>query len=158
MYFDVCVLRRVVEYFQVRRGYHLRRPRVRRRGLDDRGDRCTPPFNTAKLPYRILIGQPATFFRSEVVADEKLRVNLQFSMDYEYWLRLAQNCSFRHVDDVLARFRAYETQKSQDREAMAEDRREVFNNYEYPAGGLSRRCWTTGASSCRGWLGLRCHL
>ena len=52
-------------------------------------------------------------------------------MDYEYWLRLAQNYSFRHVDDVLARFRAYETQKSQDREAMAEDRREVFNDYEY---------------------------
>lgn len=51
-------------------------------------------------------------------------------MDYEYWLRLAQNYSFRHVDDVLARFRAYETQKSQDREA--EDRREVFKHYEYP--------------------------
>jgi glycosyltransferase involved in cell wall biosynthesis len=137
VYFDVGVLRRVVEYFQrydedvVYGDLAYVDEDSTIEAIDVR-----PPFDAAKLPYRILIGQPATFFRSEVVAAEKLRVDLQFSMDYEYWLRLAQNYSFPHVDDVLAGFRAYEAQKSQDREAMAAELREVFEDYEYPDRGF----------------------
>lgn len=37
--------------------------------------------------------------------------------------------------DVLAGFRAYEAQKSQDREAMAAELREMFADYEYPERG-----------------------
>jgi glycosyltransferase involved in cell wall biosynthesis len=136
VYFDVGVIRRIVEYFQrydedIIYGdlvYISEDSTIE--AIDLR-----PPFDATKLPYRILIGQPATFFRSDVVADEKLRVDLQFSMDYEYWLRLAQKYSFGHVDDVLAGFRAYEAQKSQDREAMAAELREVFGDYEYPDRG-----------------------
>lgn len=136
VYFDVGVIRRVVEYFD-RYDEDIIYGDLAYVDEDSTIEAIDvrPPFDAAKLPYRILIGQPATFLRSEVVAEEKLWVDLQFSMDYEYWLRLARNYSFRHVDDVLAGFRAYEAQKSQDREAMAAELREVFDDYEYPDRG-----------------------
>lgn len=133
VYFDVGVLRRVIEYFQ-RYDEDIIYGDLAYLNKDSTIEAIDvrPSFDATKLPYRILIGQPATFFRDEVVAEEKLRVDLHFSMDYEYWLRLAQNYSFRHVEDVLAGFRAYEAQKSQDRKAMAAELREVFTKYEYP--------------------------
>ena len=136
VYFDVGVLRRVVEYFQ-RYSEDIIYGDLAYISKDSTIEAVDvrPPFDATKLPYRILIGQPATFFRGEVVAEERLRVDLHFSMDYEYWLRLARNYSFRHVEDVLAGFRAYEAQKSQDRKAMAAELREVFKNYEYPDRG-----------------------
>lgn len=138
-YFDVGVLERVVDYFD--------------RFDEDiiYGDLAyidedstviaidvRPAFDAEKLPYRILIGQPATFFRREVVENEKLRTDLQFSMDYEYWLRLAQTYSFRHVRDVLAGFRTYDEQKSQNRDAMADELRDVFESYSAPDRRLPR--------------------
>ncbi|MFB6295416.1 MAG: glycosyltransferase family 2 protein [Halobacteriales archaeon] len=88
-----------------------------------------PDFDREKLPYRILIGQPATFFRRRVVEAEKLDTDLAYSMDYEYWLRLAERFEFRHVRDVLAGFRSYEAQKSQDQEAMAAELERILTEY-----------------------------
>jgi len=93
-----------------------------------------PDFDRGKLPYRILIGQPATFFRREVVEAERLDTDLEYVMDYEYWLRLAQRFEFRHVQDVLAGFRSYPEQKSQDQAAMAAELESILpqNRYETP--------------------------
>jgi glycosyltransferase involved in cell wall biosynthesis len=88
-----------------------------------------PDFDRAKLPYRILIGQPATFFRRDVVEAERLDTDLEYSMDYEYWLRLAQRFEFRHVQDVLAGFRSYPEQKSQDQAAMAAELETILTTY-----------------------------
>ena len=94
-----------------------------------------PNFDREKLPYRILIGQPATFFDRGVVEAEQLDTSLDYSMDYEYWLRLAERFDFRHVSDVLAGFRSYETQKSQDQAAMAAELDSILTEYQTGHGG-----------------------
>lgn len=94
-----------------------------------------PDFDADKLPYRILIAQPATFFRRHVVKEERLDTDLEFSMDYEYWLRLSTEYRFEHVPDLFAGFRSYPAQKSQDQEAMAGELQEILTEY---AGGDNR--------------------
>lgn len=130
VYFDPGVLSRVAEYFD-------------RSDADViYGDQCyidetstvtavdiRPEFDKRKLPYRILISQPATFFRRDVVKSEKLDTELEYSMDYEYWLRLSQTYEFEHVRDVFAGFRSYPEQKSQDERAMAAELRHILTEY-----------------------------
>lgn len=94
-----------------------------------------PDFDREKLPYRILIGQPATFFDRDVVEAEQLDTSLDYSMDYEYWLRLAGRFDFRHVPDVLAGFRSYEAQKSQDQTAMAAELEDILTEYRIDRSG-----------------------
>lgn len=96
-----------------------------------------PDFDAGKLPYRILIGQPATFFRREVVDAERLDTSLDYSMDYEYWLRLAERFEFAHVTDVWAGFRSYEAQKSQDQAAMAAELKNILSEYPTDRDGPS---------------------
>ncbi|WP_435127674.1 glycosyltransferase family 2 protein [Halobaculum sp. D14] len=73
-----------------------------------------PDFDRAKLGYRIVVGQPATFFRREVVDAERLDTDLDYCMDYEFWIRLSREYDVRHVRDVLAGFRRHEAQKTDD--------------------------------------------
>ncbi|QAU12262.1 glycosyltransferase [Halorubrum sp. BOL3-1] len=73
-----------------------------------------PEFDREKLAYRIVIGQPATFFRSYVVKSEQLDEDLDYCMDYEFWIRLSRKYDVRHVRDVLAGFRRHEAQKTDD--------------------------------------------
>lgn len=130
VYFDVDVLSRVAEYFQQSEADIIY------------GDQCyidqhstvtavdpRPDFDAEKLPYRILLSQPATFFRAEVVESERLDTNLQYSMDYEYWLRLSRRYRFEHVSDVFAGFRSYPEQKSQDQTAMADELQSILTEY-----------------------------
>jgi glycosyltransferase involved in cell wall biosynthesis len=131
-YFDVEALSRVAEYFERHDADVIYGDLV----YVDEASTVTavdvrPDFDADKLPYRILIGQPATFFRREVVEAEKLDTDLKYSMDYEYWLRLAQQFEFRHVRDVLAGFRTYEAQKSQDQEAMAAELKSILTEYAH---------------------------
>lgn len=93
-------------------------------GLDVR-----PSFDYRQLLVRTLVGQPAAFFRAEVLADERLDTDLEFTMDYEFWLRLAREHEFRHVPDLLAGFRRHEAQKTAERAAMRREARAVAAEY-----------------------------
>lgn len=73
-----------------------------------------PEFDRAKLAHRILIGQPATFFRQEVLEMERLSTNLEYCMDYEFWVRLSAEYDFQHVRNIFAGFRRHESQKTDD--------------------------------------------
>ena len=144
MYFDTTVLSRVEQWFD-------------RTGADviygdlayvDSRSRVTevdvrPEFDREKLAYRILIGQPATFFRSEVVKAETLDEDLDYCMDYEFWIRLSREYDVRHVRDIFAGFRRHEAQKTDDmspvnaevtrmldryRNELPEPQRVLFNN------------------------------
>lgn len=130
VYFDVNVLTRVADHFGRSEAKVLY------------GDQCyinqdstitavdvRPDFDARKLPYRILISQPATFFQRDVVKSEKLDTKLQYSMDYEYWLRLSETYQFEHVRDVFAGFRSYPEQKSQDQESMATELQAILTEY-----------------------------
>ncbi|MRS01652.1 glycosyltransferase [bacterium] len=57
--------------------------------------------------------QPGVFFKADILKkygllDEKLN----FAMDYDFWLRIAQHETFRHVPHALAAYRLHPTSKS----------------------------------------------
>jgi len=60
------------------------------------------------------ICQPSVFFRRSVIKEAGfLDANLQYCMDYEYWLRLATiGKKFVKINQVLANSRLYETNKT----------------------------------------------
>ncbi len=74
-------------------------------------------WDYAKLQRGLCISQPATFLRKEVVLQNPLNVDLQYSMDLEYWLRLGRVYRFEHLRSVLAACRVHDRQK---RTAMAD--------------------------------------
>ena len=88
-----------------------------------------PDFDRAKLAHRILIGQPATFFRREVLAEERLDTDLDYCMDYEFWVRLSREYDIRHVRDVLAGFRRHESQKTDDMGPVDEEVEAMLRRY-----------------------------
>lgn len=57
--------------------------------------------------------QPATFWRRSLWQDiGELNADLQYSMDYEYWMRVAQRYSFHYLPEVLAFERLYTNTKT----------------------------------------------
>ena len=71
-----------------------------------------PNWSYQRLLRTNYIGQPATFFRKRVVVENPLDKDLHWSMDWEYWLRLAQRYAFARADRVLAGFRVHKAAKS----------------------------------------------
>lgn len=69
-------------------------------------------FSYRRLLRGCFLIQPAVFFRRHVVEAEKLRPGLEYALDYEYWLRLAQKFEFRRLDDFLAADRVHDARKS----------------------------------------------
>ena len=136
-YFDVNVLSRVADYFERFDADIIYGDLAYLDGhstvteIDVR-----PDFDREKLPYRILIGQPAAFFDRNVCEAEQLDTDLDYSMDYEYWLRLTERFDFRHVPDVLTGFRSYEAQKSQNQTAMAAELEDILTEYRTDRSGV----------------------
>jgi len=70
-------------------------------------------YNTLLNVYSGLIPQQSVFFRMRVF--EKvgyLDESYNFTMDYEYWLRIGRECKVRRVDKVLANFRTHKDAKT----------------------------------------------
>ncbi len=74
----------------------------------------TEPWNASRLYDVCYLCQPATFFRRSVI--EKfggLNENLQFCMDYEFWLRLSKHgVKFYYLNQLLAGSRLHENTKT----------------------------------------------
>lgn len=69
-------------------------------------------FHRELLTHTNIVSQPALFFRGEVVRQHKLRTDLEYVMDHEFWLRLSESHDFRRVHDVFAAFREHAAQKT----------------------------------------------
>jgi len=73
----------------------------------------TEPFDFERLKDVCFICQPSVFFRKSVV--EKYGypdVNLQYCMDYEYWVRLGKHETFYYLEETLAGSRLYADNKT----------------------------------------------
>ncbi len=74
----------------------------------DEGNRVLRMYRRPGYSHRRLlrigyISQPSTFFRRRVVEKMRVREDLQYAMDLEYWLRAYRmNFRFRHIDFLLA--------------------------------------------------------
>lgn len=131
VYFDTEALERVVSYFN---RYDADVIYADMALLDADSNvlkiHTVPDFDYDKLLRYCFIEQPALFFRSNVLDEERLDTDLAYVMDYEFWLRLAQHYDFRHVGDVLAGDRNHDQRKIlKDREAMQAEGREMTRAY-----------------------------
>lgn len=112
VYFDLDVLRRVASYFD-RFSCDMLYGDIAKIDSKSTVTAVEPKFDfdREKLAYHNPIGQPALFFR-DYVLEEKLDEDLDYTMDYEFWMRLSEDMNFQHVRDVLAGFRVHDEQKT----------------------------------------------
>jgi len=68
--------------------------------------------------YKLLLlgyppAQPSLFFRNEVITNNKIEDDLDYAMDFEFWLRLIQNgYNFHYVNKILSGDRFHGIKKS----------------------------------------------
>lgn len=73
----------------------------------------TEDFDYERLKEVCFICQPALFFRKRLVEQYGyLDDNLQYCMDYDYWLRLGKGEKFYRLNEFLAGSRLYEDNKT----------------------------------------------
>lgn len=146
VYIDTGVISRVINYFS-EHNPHIIYGDICELDRDSNVFRVNrrPDFNSDDLQYKCFIAQPASFFKQEVVKDNKLNEALDYTMDYEYWLRLSDNYTFKHVPDVLAGFRRYSDQKSKTTAARRE-RLEMFEQLDIEYIDSSRHLLISGIS------------
>lgn len=74
----------------------------------------TEEWDIERLKKTCILSQPAVFFRRKVVEEFGfLNTNLNFCLDYEYWLRLAlKGVKFSYLQTVLAGSRLYPETKT----------------------------------------------
>ena len=97
------------------------------------------------------IPQPSVFMRRTVVKDNRLNESLNFGMDYEYWLRLSNRYSFKHINHVVSGIREHSERKTivQGVEMIREGRQ---IQAEYGAVfGLKHRLWGSWGRLLRKW-------
>lgn len=94
-----------------------------------------------------------TFYRSHVVNAEKLNDQLEYVLDYEYFLRLGRQYEFRHTDAIIAGKRKHEHTKSSNRELVSQEARRVLQNYGFEFDWMNRaRLLTTLLRTQVQWL------
>jgi len=79
----------------------------------------TPPFNLKTMLRGCYIKQPALFFKREIIENYQLDPELEYALDYEFWLRLANEFKFKHTPQLWAVDRNHPDRKIiANREAM----------------------------------------
>lgn len=71
-----------------------------------------PNFDYKRLLRYNFIAQPSVFFKSEIVKENKLRNELNYAMDYEFWLRLTKKFNIIHINRLIAADRNHYQRKN----------------------------------------------
>lgn len=80
----------------------------------------------------------ATFYRSDVIDAEKLDDQLEYVLDYEYFLRLGKQYDFHHSEATIAGKRQHEQTKSSNRDEVEEEARRVLRDHGFEFDWLNR--------------------
>jgi glycosyltransferase involved in cell wall biosynthesis len=151
VFFDTNTLNRVVEYFQ-NYSEDIIYGDMALLNADSKVMKfqLVPNFDIDKLLLTCYIEQPSLFFRGNVVENEKLDTDLEYVMDYEFWLRLANKYQFRHVEDVLAGDRNHSQRKIlHHREDMKREAAELRRRFNGPTGRARKKrlikCYVTSS-------------
>ncbi|MFC2165104.1 glycosyltransferase family 2 protein [Acidobacteriota bacterium] len=104
LYFDTRTLSFVVDLFARESGFHVLYGDSLLINEDNLALRMEsmPPYSYQRLLRGCYLIQPSVFFRREVIERHELDINLNFVMDYEYWLRIAKEYPFYQVDRILS--------------------------------------------------------
>ena len=101
-------------------------------------------YSYKRLLSKDFISQPAVFFTRDVYREiGPLDINCQYSMDYDYWLRIGKRYSPLYIDKFLANFRwhgssknsqnykkaAYETYLTAKKHATSQDIYPILRHY-----------------------------
>lgn len=101
-------------------------------------------YSLRRLLSKDFISQPAVFFTKEVYQEiGPLDLNCEYSMDYDYWLRIGKKYEPYYINKFLANFRwqpesknsrsykkaAYETYLTAKRHAAKQDKYPIFRHY-----------------------------
>jgi glycosyltransferase involved in cell wall biosynthesis len=93
----------------------------------------TEPFDFQRLAEICFISQPATFWKRDVIETIGLfDENLHYSMDYDYWIRVAkQYGTLGYLNEYLANSRMYKETKTMSKrvEAHEESLNVIRNHY-----------------------------
>jgi len=114
--------------------------------------KIVPRLDLELLKRWCFLVQPSIFMRSAVVRDNSLQTDLHYSMDYEYWLRLAVRYTWYHANEIVAIDRNHAErkiilQKEKSLEETAQLQREM---------GVRIDVWRRLMDkSHRGWLRIR---
>jgi glycosyltransferase involved in cell wall biosynthesis len=73
----------------------------------------------------------ATFYRQEVVKSEALDKQLEYVLDYEYFMRLGKKYNFKHINEIIAGKRKHDETKSSNRRKVTAEAKDVLKNYGY---------------------------
>ena len=101
-------------------------------------------YSYRRLLSKDFISQPAVFFTREVYQEiGPLDQNCEYSMDYDYWLRIGKKYTPHYINKFLANFRwhaesknsrnfkkaAYETYLTAKRHATSQNKYPIFRHY-----------------------------
>jgi glycosyltransferase involved in cell wall biosynthesis len=134
VYFDKQVISYIVEQFESCRDVDVIHGSSVSMTEDNLVYKIRPSFpwvSYRRLLRHDCIIQSATFFRRRIIQSNQLDVNLDFVMDYEYWLRISKaGARFKSVRRVLSANRVHLARKSEiAKEQMKAQKREVQARY-----------------------------
>ncbi len=91
-----------------------------------------PFFSYSILKRFNIVLQPSTFFKHHIIENYQLDVNLNYAMDYDFWLRIAQDNKFYHMPEILSCFRYHSSSKSiTESKIMLTEAIKVAERYKY---------------------------
>lgn len=73
----------------------------------------TMPFDEKIFPAFNFVCQPSVFFKKSAMEDVGgLDINLNYVMDYDFWIRLSKKYSFFYIDEFFSTYRLHENSKT----------------------------------------------